>query len=791
MELRVPSPEELEGDASSAFPAPTNQQESSTTTTNNNNTDSNTKTTPIMIDVNHVEEGDEEELDQNDSLDTWLDEAVSSVSKDELDNSENNDSHSNNTHNSSSSPSALDFMMGIATPTPTKEIHHEKQKSPMVKEQEQDDGSIQLCQEKEDGGVEEKKDEDSSVLDENSITGDGGGTDEVALSAESTVPDATEMEDGPTTRNVIEKEPESAPEINDILISASKHDTKDVSEDGVDTFGDSSTIPSAPEAVASNDITKVLTDSKNDPVQVHVHVHVAKGDETNEREAMDSPISPQNKEQDTVHDLNDHNEITSDAASPSKPAQDTPATPAPQDQQPSSKSTATPTPTKMFRNRFANWKSKAEDALQNTNQVLKIAQKNIEETNKKVQKAVENNINIGGLGVGSGTGSGVNTNKAKGGDTSNSGARKFVDPDDVEDDLSYESGGRSIGYEGGSQSSSVYVDSSDDASYSSSSDTSSVYANQSPSRGRRGSDSEGSQSLHSNKSKKNSPSRRALRPRALTRRDSSVPSTTGDATPVLKNSVPVVPSIRGTSPSTYPASSYKGRYEEAGQSQSRANILKTLQRKVRVPSPEPPTRREIKPPRKEERRQESQLELMQRIIPGPKINDILKSMSRGQYLMLLRPGMLGVNLKQTYLSGHGVYVDFILPGGNAESSGVICVGDGLVKVGDVDISRGTIFDVPGIIGKSRRPAILILNGEHSVKLEDMDYLNVAIGVVNRMLDEACNGMNRSAIDEIPFTSESNSYLIPENPPLSLRTQVEGCSSQRYVSVPLYISSGAP
>jgi hypothetical protein len=216
-----------------------------------------------------------------------------------------------------------------------------------------------------------------------------------------------------------------------------------------------------------------------------------------------------------------------------------------------------------------------------------------------------------------------------------------------------------------------------------------------------------------------------------------------------------------------------------------------LQRKVRVPSPEPPTRREIKPPRKEERRQESQLELMQRIIPGPKINDILKSMSRGQYLMLLRPGMLGVNLKQTYLSGHGVYVDFILPGGNAESSGVICVGDGLVKVGDVDISRGTIFDVPGIIGKSRRPAILILNGEHSVKLEDMDYLNVAIGVVNRMLDEACNGMNRSAIDEIPFTSESNSYLIPENPPLSLRTQVEGCSSQRYVSVPLYISSGAP
>ena len=789
VELHVPvlpsrPEEELEADSSS-FPAPTNQQESSTTSSSTTDADADADadagtnndadTTPAMVGDNHAaaeEEGDKEEVGQNDSLDNWLDEAVSAVSKDELDVhvAENNDdcNTNKNTNNSSSSPSALDFMMGIATSTPEKDIH---QKSLMV-QQEQDETNMQLCPEKVDGEEEEKKDEDSSgenlvvLNNNNAITDKGGVSDEGKLSAEST---------------------ESTPEINDI--SASINQTKDASEDGVDVnaSGEISTIPSAPEAEASNETTKVLTDSRNDPI------HVAKGDEINEKEAMNSPTSPQNK----VHDKNDQ------TASPSKPAQDTSA-PAPQDQQPSSNST----PAKMFRNRFANWKSKAEDALQNPIQVLKIAQKNIEETNKKVQqaventqknieetnkkvqRAVENNIHIGGLGgVHVGGGDKVGTS------ISNPGARKIVDPDDVEDDLSYESGGRSIVSEGGSQSSSVYVDSSDDASYSSFSDTSSVYADQSPSRGRirLGMGNEGSsRSLHSNKSKKkslspknsNSPRRRVFRPPSS--------SSNSGTTPILKNGVAVVPSATGPSPSPSPVSSYKGRYEAAGQSQSRANILKTLQRKVRVPSPEPPKMREIKPPRKEGKRQESQLELMQRVIPGPMINAILKSMSRGQYLMLLRPGMLGVNLKQTYLSGHGVYVDFLLPGGNAEKSGVVCVGDGLVKVADVDVSKGTILDVPGIIGKSRRPAVLVLNGEHSVKLEDMDYLNVAIGVVNRMLDEACNGMNRSAIDEIPSTSESNSYLMPENPPESLRAQVEGCSSQRYVSVPIYISiGGAP
>jgi hypothetical protein len=441
-------------------------------------------------------------------------------------------------------------------------------------------------------------------------------------------------------------------------------------------------------------------------------------------------------------------EELSESASLSKLAQD-----APQDQEPRNNDNSTPA--KKLRNRFANWRSKAEDALQN-NQVLKIAQ----ETNKKVQKAVENNINIGGLGGG--------INKAKA--TSPSNAKMVVDPDEVEDDLSYGTIERSIVSAMESQGSSVYID-SDDASYSSCSDTSSVDAKQSPPRGRLGSGS--SRSL-SSRSKTRSPKQRSFRPQTLYRNDSDAPSATG-ATPIIKNGVATVLSNMGSSP----VASYKGRYDASGQSQSRSNILKQLQRRVRVPSPEPPATHTVKHQRKEEQTQESQLELMRKTIPGPRIQAISKSLSSGQYLMLLRPGMLGVNLKQTYLPGHGVYVDFILPGGNAEKSGVVCVGDGVVRIGDVDVSKGTILDVPGIIAKTNRPAVLVLDGEHSVKLDEMDYLMVAIGVVNRMLEESSNGTKRFSLDEILSQSvTSNTHSIPENPPECLRAEVHRYSKQR-------------
>ena len=84
--------------------------------------------------------------------------------------------------------------------------------------------------------------------------------------------------------------------------------------------------------------------------------------------------------------------------------------------------------------------------------------------------------------------------------------------------------------------------------------------------------------------------------------------------------------------------------------------------------------------------------------------------------------MLGVNLKQTYLPRHGVYVDHAIAGGNAAKSKVVKIGDTLLTVGaggteEVDVRKGTIWDVPGIIGVSKRPCILVFDGGHIVGWE--------------------------------------------------------------------------
>jgi hypothetical protein len=174
--------------------------------------------------------------------------------------------------------------------------------------------------------------------------------------------------------------------------------------------------------------------------------------------------------------------------------------------------------------------------------------------------------------------------------------------------------------------------------------------------------------------------------------------------------------------------------------------------------------------------QESQIELMQKSIPGHIIKEHVDSLKPGQYLMLLRPGMLGVNLKQTFLPGHGVYVDYVLPGGNAEKSGVVCVGDGLVKVGDTDVSKGTIADVPTIIAKTRRPAILVFNEEHRTDIEEMDYLSVAIGAVNRILDDHNSGKARIPFDDV--SDSQNSTVLPDAPSKALRIELQQYASQR-------------
>ncbi len=115
----------------------------------------------------------------------------------------------------------------------------------------------------------------------------------------------------------------------------------------------------------------------------------------------------------------------------------------------------------------------------------------------------------------------------------------------------------------------------------------------------------------------------------------------------------------------------KGRYM---QNVSRPAILQHLQRKVRAPSP--PTILESSSSSSlvtsnaqqsehvEGAAKDKQTTRIRRYLGPQALEKFLSQLSPGEYLMYLGPGMLGVNLKQTFLKSHGVYVDFIVPGGN-------------------------------------------------------------------------------------------------------------------------------
>ena len=118
----------------------------------------------------------------------------------------------------------------------------------------------------------------------------------------------------------------------------------------------------------------------------------------------------------------------------------------------------------------------------------------------------------------------------------------------------------------------------------------------------------------------------------------------------------------------------KGRY---AQNVTRPAILNRLQRKARVPSPPPsipesqasssfaaPTTKVFNTIQEA---REFQLARIKRSFGGPPLESYMKNLGPGEYLMFLGQGMLGVNLKQTFLKGHGVYVDFVVPGGNGKN----------------------------------------------------------------------------------------------------------------------------
>lgn len=209
---------------------------------------------------------------------------------------------------------------------------------------------------------------------------------------------------------------------------------------------------------------------------------------------------------------------------------------------------------------------------------------------------------------------------------------------------------------------------------------------------------------------------------------------------------------------------------------------------------------------------ESQTELILKSRVGQHMQAILDKLEPYEYAMLLGRGMLGVNLKQCYLKNHGVFIDFLVPGGQAESSGVIRSGDLAVRLGDVDLRKGTILDIPTEISKARRPVVLTMATGTKVSLERMNYIDVAVAMMHRArayytkrgtlsnLPSASSPKKKQAADEqqtsspatmeiqsvsevtVPPAETIDSFLTPPAPTLDIRREFLEEVPLRYVQI---------
>ena len=176
----------------------------------------------------------------------------------------------------------------------------------------------------------------------------------------------------------------------------------------------------------------------------------------------------------------------------------------------------------------------------------------------------------------------------------------------------------------------------------------------------------------------------------------------------------------------------------------------------------------------EEKRQamrQSQTGLIMQSRAATHMQSILDSLEPQEYVMLLGNGMLGVNLKQAYLKNNGVYIDYLIEGGSAEMSGVVCVGDNLMKVGDVDVfRRGLILNVPQTIAAAKRPVVLVLSTGQKVPIERMNYIDVAVGMLHKIRVEK-NG--RRDIASMPIHSQEDEKSAEAKPSVEKEEHTPG------------------
>ena len=128
---------------------------------------------------------------------------------------------------------------------------------------------------------------------------------------------------------------------------------------------------------------------------------------------------------------------------------------------------------------------------------------------------------------------------------------------------------------------------------------------------------------------------------------------------------------------------------------------------------------------------ESQTALILKSRAAKHMQEILDALEDHEFAMLLGTGMLGVNLKQCYLKNHGVFVDYLVAGGQAQLSGVVRTGDLLVRLGDIDMRKGTIAEIPQTIARTKRPVVLVLATGTRVAVDRVNYVDVAVAMMHR------------------------------------------------------------
>jgi hypothetical protein len=138
-----------------------------------------------------------------------------------------------------------------------------------------------------------------------------------------------------------------------------------------------------------------------------------------------------------------------------------------------------------------------------------------------------------------------------------------------------------------------------------------------------------------------------------------------------------------------------------------------------------------------------------------------------EYIMLLGHGLLGVNLRQTYLKNHGVYVDFLVEGGAAFNSAVVYAGDILQKIGNESVARGTILNVPKLIARSKRPCILVFSTGQKVEFsKKINYLHLVTAMMHQIKEEA---ESSGPFSKMQFHNESDEQ-VSGSPQSALRLQ---------------------